>query len=101
VHAPALVLENLHEADRDPRLTPRGRYGVSNINVDRGWVGRDVVGIDLGAMALALDNFLFDHRVQCVFEEVSCVRQGLARLGFVPNTVPIEKIASSPLRQAA
>src|SRR5205823_6091159 len=45
-HDPAAVLENLHEAQRDAGLPARGRYGFSNLNVDRNWVGRDMVGID-------------------------------------------------------
>jgi hypothetical protein len=100
-HAPGFVLENLHEAEHERELTPRGRYGFSNINLDRQWVGRDVVGIDLGALVLALDNFLFDQRVQSVFEEVPCVRAGLARLGFVPSTSAVADRSSAPARRAA
>ena len=41
---PELVLENLVAAAHGEA---RGRYGYSNINVDRQWLSRDVVGIDL------------------------------------------------------
>jgi len=81
-HSPTAVLENLHEACREHDLRAHGRYGFSNINVDRSWVARDMVGIDAGAAALALDNFLMDNRVRRVFQEIPCVSQGLERLGF-------------------
>jgi len=81
-HSPTTVLENLYEAHREHGLHTHGRYGFSNINVDRSWVARDMVGIDAGAAALALDNFLMDNRVRQVFQEIPCVSQGLERLGF-------------------
>jgi len=83
-HAPAAVLENLYQAQHDVELSPRGRYGFSNVNVDHGWISRDVVGIDVGAAVLALDNYLANDRVRTVFQELPCVRRGLQRLGFTP-----------------
>jgi hypothetical protein len=82
VHCPEAVLENIQEARRDSRLQAQGRYGLSNINLDRGWVGRDMVGIDAGAAVLALDNFLMAGRVREVFHRVPCVQRGLEHLGF-------------------
>ena len=81
-NAPAEVLENLERADRDITLGVRGRYGFSNVNRDRHWVGGDMVGIDAGAAVLALDNILMDGRVRRVFHTLSCVDHGLRRLGF-------------------
>jgi hypothetical protein len=81
-HRPALVLDNLLQARDETRLTALGRYGFSNINLDRGWVGRDMVGIDAGAAVLALDNVLAEDRVRKVFHELPCVERGLRRLGF-------------------
>ena len=81
-HAPAEVLECLGRAERDQALRPWGRYGPSNINLDRSWVGRDVVGIDAGAIVLALDNYLMADRVRRAFHALPCVAQGLGRLGF-------------------
>jgi hypothetical protein len=81
VHHPEAVLENIRNAQRD-ELLPIGRYGISNINVDRRWVSRDVVGIDAGAAVLALDNYLMGGRVREVFHGLPCVRRGLERLGF-------------------
>jgi hypothetical protein len=81
-HDPGAVLANLVEADRDRALDARGRYGFSNVNLDRHWVGPDMVGIDAGAAVLALDNYLNAGRVRHVFQELPCVREGLRRLGF-------------------
>jgi hypothetical protein len=79
---PALVLDNLNRARRDAALPALGRYGFSCVNVDREWVGRDMVAIDAGAAVLALDNYLCDNRVRDVFHRLPPVRRGLARLGF-------------------
>src|SRR5262249_4550626 len=82
VHVPDLVLKNLRQALQDPNLTPLGRYGFSPINVDRRWVGRDMVGIDPGAAVLALDNYPANDRVRGVFQDLPCVRRGMRQLGF-------------------
>jgi hypothetical protein len=81
-HQPDPVLENIRSALASRRPSPLGRYGLSCINDDRGWVARDMVGIDSGAVALALDNVLVEDRVRAVFHELPCVRRGLERLGF-------------------
>jgi hypothetical protein len=78
-HRPDLVMENLARARRSDFL---GRYGFSPINLDRGWVGRDMVGIDAGSVVLALDNFLHAGRVRRHFHALPCVRRGLDRIGF-------------------
>jgi hypothetical protein len=83
--APAEVLENLHNADRDTKWKARGRYGFSSINLDRDWIGRDIVAIDAGAAVLALDNVLFGDRVRRVFHSLPCVARALERLGFRPS----------------
>jgi hypothetical protein len=81
-HQPEAVLENLRAARRVGRLDPLGQYGFSNFNIDRRWVGRDLVGIDAGAAVLALDNALQGDRIRNVFHELPCVPRGLERLGF-------------------
>jgi hypothetical protein len=83
-HNPPAVLENLRQAQHDQQWRSHGRYGFSNINVDRSWVGRDIVGIDAGAAVLALDNYLMDGRVRALLSNVPCVRLGMKRLGFTP-----------------
>jgi hypothetical protein len=84
-HTPGAVLQNLHEAEHDRRLGAHGRYGLSNVNLDRRWVGRDMVGIDAGAAVLALDNYLMAGRVRAVFHNLPCVRRAIERLGFTPK----------------
>jgi hypothetical protein len=86
-HAPGAVLENLWEAEQDRQLGARGRYGFSNVNLDRHWVGRDMVGIDAGAAVLALDNYLMADRPRTLFQSLPCVRGGMVRLGFTPAGV--------------
>ncbi|HTU88535.1 MAG TPA: glucoamylase family protein [Gemmataceae bacterium] len=88
-HAPAEVLENLERAEHDHVLRARGRYGFSPVNLDRHWVGQDMVGIDAGAAVLALDNYLMNNRVRRVFHALPCVHHGLQRLGFIG----VEKVA--------
>jgi hypothetical protein len=80
-HRPAWVWENLYSALRFP-LPLRGRYGFSNVNLDRGWTSPDVVGIDLGMAALALDHCLFNGRVRTTFSALPDLVTGLGRLGF-------------------
>jgi hypothetical protein len=87
-HSPGAVLENLHQARRDRQLGACGRYGLSNVNLDRRWVGRDMVGIDAGAAVLALDNYLMANRVRAVFHSLPCVRRAVGRLGFTPKGSP-------------
>ncbi len=80
VHHPEAVLRNLHEARREGTLL--GRYGISSVNLDRGWSARDMVGIDAGAIVLALDNRLVAERVRALFHGLPCVVRALDRLGF-------------------
>jgi hypothetical protein len=85
-HQPEAAFANVHAACRDRKFAPLGRYGFGNVNIDRGWVARDMVGIDAGAAVLALDNALADDRVRTIFHALPCVRLGLARLGFADVT---------------
>src|SRR5262249_44822925 len=85
-HRPGEVLDNLRAADSDGRLGARGRYGFSSVNLDAGWVGGDMVGIDAGAAVLALDNLLCGNRVRNVFHSLPCVSRAVSRLGFQPRT---------------
>jgi hypothetical protein len=77
---PDLVLENVRAAEAQSRYPVHGRYGYSNINLDRDWCSRDVVGIDVGAATLALDNFLHGGRVRRTFHRVECIGQAFDRL---------------------
>jgi hypothetical protein len=82
-HEPVAVLQNLREAENEERLSAHGRYGFSNINTDRDWVARDMVGIDAGAAVLALDNYLVGDRIREIFQSLPCVQRGLQRIGFI------------------
>ncbi|MGH7192775.1 MAG: glucoamylase family protein, partial [Candidatus Saccharimonadales bacterium] len=93
-HAADEVLENVYQAQHDRRRTIRGAYGFSNVNLDRRWIARDMVGIDAGAAALALDNFLMGGRVREVFHAIPCIAAAIERLGFqrrdcTTETVPL------------
>jgi hypothetical protein len=81
-HYPGGVLNNLYQVEHDQGLRARGRYGFSNVNRDCNWVSRDMVGIDVGAAVLALDNVLAHNRVRELFHSLPCVQKGLDRLGF-------------------
>lgn len=83
VHHPGAVLDNLLQAGHDHDLAAHGRYGLSNVNVDRRWVARDMVGIDAGAAVLALDNYFCNGRVRSVFHKLPCVQRAVERLGLV------------------
>jgi hypothetical protein len=83
-HRPELVWQNLQVAERLGGPSPRGRYGFSNVNLDRDWVSKDMVGIDLGAAVLALSNMLMKDQVRNVFHSIPAVQRGIQRLGWLP-----------------
>lgn len=98
-HHCGAVLENIRQAQNEHELNPWGRYGFSNVNFDRGWVGRDMVGIDAGAAVLALDNFLMGNRIRETFHQLPWVQRGLQQLGLRP--IAEETITGEPVRQAS
>jgi hypothetical protein len=99
-HRPGLVLDNLLAARQDRRLSLLGRYGFANVNLDRRWAARDMVGIDAGAAVLALDNYLCADRVRLVFHQLPAVARGLERLGFVRTSDRVSDSAAT-LRRAS
>jgi hypothetical protein len=100
-HVPELVLASLHAARRHRRLSVRGRYGFSSLNLDRAWVGPWMVGIDAGAAILALENFLGNDRVRSVMHRLPCVQRGLKRLGFAQTAAAETPAPSNPARLAS
>jgi hypothetical protein len=78
--APDLVLANVKEADALTSPQMHGRYGFSNINLDKNWVSSDVVGIDVGAAVMALENTLNNNEVRKVWQELPCSKRAAARL---------------------
>lgn len=75
---PGLVLHNMRATTRHRRMV--GRYGYSNVNLDRKWVSRDVVGIDVGAACMALDNALHRNRLPRLFARVEPVARAIKLL---------------------
>jgi hypothetical protein len=66
-----------------PRLW--GRYGFCDaFNLDRDWFAKDVIGIDLGAALLMIEN----HRSEFVwrhFMKIPAIRDGMRQAGFKEN----------------
>src|SRR5439155_6397091 len=99
-HAPDLVLDALRRAHADRRLAPLGRYGFSSVNLDRGWAGPWMIGIDAGAAVLALENYLAEGHVRRVMHRLPGVQRGLERLGLrqadpvPPQAIPAKRLAS-------
>ena len=62
-----------------------GRYGFANaFNVGKDWYDKDVIGIDLGMMLLAIEN----HRSGLIWRLMRghpAVKKGLAAAGFRPD----------------
>lgn len=87
-YRPDLVWENIDRAAHERRWPLLGRYGFSNVNVDRNWFGSDMVGIDAGAAVLAFDNYLNENRVRNVFHTIPYVQRGLERSGFQAPPLP-------------
>lgn len=58
-----------------------GKYGISPFNLDLGWLGRDVIGIDLGAFLLNWANY--KHRtIWNLYMRHSVVQSAIRRIGF-------------------
>jgi hypothetical protein len=94
-HDPGSILENVRQALGESSLGAFGRYGFSSLNLDKGWSSRDIIGIDLGAAILALDNFLVEDRVREVFHRLPCVQRGLERFGFTRDGGGVRRPAPS------
>jgi hypothetical protein len=77
---PELVLANMLAAEAEPNLKAHGLYGYSNINVDKNWVSRDVVGIDIGAAVMALENELRGGRLRRTWSRLPLMRRAKRRL---------------------
>ncbi|MBS1993842.1 MAG: hypothetical protein JSS83_25170 [Cyanobacteria bacterium SZAS LIN-3] len=78
--APAWVLKNVHEAEalKSPKI--HGHYGYSNVNLDKNWVSRDVVGIDVGVAVMSLENLLYDNEVRKVWQELPSSKRAMELL---------------------
>lgn len=86
------VLKTIYE-QYQPKLW--GRYGFGNaFNVDRNWWDREVVGIDLGMLLLALENYQSGF-VWELTGRMPAIQKGLKQAGF--RTVSEEE-KNAPLR---
>lgn len=76
------VAHNIFEAGNVPGLL--GRYGFSNVKKANGTylINREVVGFDIGAAVIALENFCNGKRVRNAFHSLLPVQRGVASLGF-------------------
>jgi hypothetical protein len=71
-----------------------GKYGFTDAyNIDRNWRASDVIGIDLGALILGIENarsgLIWDY-----FMRNKCAKRALEKIGFKPGTktlTPLER----------
>ncbi|MBU6453461.1 MAG: hypothetical protein KGS72_16895 [Cyanobacteria bacterium REEB67] len=77
---PKLVQENIDAAETLKAPKMHGRYGYSNINLDKNWVSKDVVGIDVGVAVIALDNELSGDEVRKLWQALPCSKRAEERL---------------------
>lgn len=86
--------ESLAAADSFMKKFPKayGRYGFSSgIDVNTGWIGPDVIGIDQGQMLLCIEAAR-DGLPQKLFMGYPAVKRGLARIGLHKTEEgPLEK----------
>ncbi|MBV8899441.1 MAG: hypothetical protein JOY92_04935 [Verrucomicrobia bacterium] len=65
-----------------------GHYGFANaFNVDRNWYARDVIGIDLGMVLLAIENYR-TGLVWALMERAPSTGQAFGAAGFQPAVEP-------------
>lgn len=93
--SPDLANSALHTLWRKHGPQLWGRYGFANaFNVDKNWHDKDVIGIDLGMMMLAVEN----ARTGLVWRLLRAdpiIKKGLAAAGFRPTATP-KKERTSP-----
>ncbi|MCI0720061.1 MAG: hypothetical protein L0338_13990 [Acidobacteria bacterium] len=83
VFTPDLSLAAMQHINRTYGERVWGRYGFSDaFNVDRNWWGQDVIGIDLGAGLLMLENHL-SGLVWNRFMDIPYVQDAMRKAGFV------------------
>lgn len=73
-----------------------GRYGFGNaFNVDRDWWDQEVVGVDLGMMALAIENYQ-TRLIWDLTAKIPAIQRGLKGAGFRAVS---EEETNAPLRK--
>ena len=65
-----------------------GHYGFANaFNIDRNWYGRDVIGIDLGMVLLAIENYR-TGLIWALMDRAPLTAQAFRAAGFRPTMEP-------------
>ena len=65
-----------------------GRYGFANaFNIDRNWYDQDVIGIDLGMVLLAIENYR-TGLVWALMDRIPSTGQAFRAAGFRPTIEP-------------
>jgi hypothetical protein len=86
--------ESLASAEAYVRLFPEtyGKYSfVTGFNPSKGWVSKDMIGIDHGQMQLGIENAR-DGFPNKAFMSSPLVQRGMKRAGFrVTQEGPVEK----------
>lgn len=82
---PELALSAARALHGEPGIALWGRYGFANaFNIDRNWYDRDVIGIDLGMVLLAIEN----HRtglIWALMDSAGSTSQAFRSAGFRPT----------------
>jgi hypothetical protein len=88
VFAPDLVTAAINHMDSEfPQL--RGRYGFCGaFNLDQNWFAPDVIGIDLGAALLMIENYRSEF-VWREFMKIEAIRRGMERAGFTAKRLEL------------
>lgn len=84
--APELVMSNVRNAVACNQPPLLGKYGFSNVNLDKNWRSEDIVGIDVGMAVMAIDNFFHKGRIRQAFHSLRAVQNSLKRLGNLNKT---------------
>jgi hypothetical protein len=86
--APALALSAARNLYEKAGNVLWGRYGFANaFNIDRNWYDRDVIGIDLGMVLLAIENYR-TGLLWALMDRAASTGQAIRRAGFRPTVEP-------------
>jgi hypothetical protein len=98
MYDPQVVLTDLLSWMRSP-LAPRllGRYGFTDaVNLDKDWVGADVIGITEGALFLGLANMSDSTSVWRHMNRIPAIHAGLARARAAAGPPAAEVVGGLP-----
>jgi hypothetical protein len=85
---PALALSAARDLYQKAGHVLWGRYGFANaFNIDRNWYDRDVIGIDLGMVLLAIENYR-TGLIWALMDRATSTSQAFRVAGFRPTFEP-------------